>query len=147
MNNNRDCRVGQLTLSTFLVKLRIRDKPPLQERKKVAFSLALSCYRGMLFSFPVSKKLHTQSDWLFGIQRLSKCKPCNTLAKQITMWPNFVTIYRNCKKVLPIFEFRGSNCIPFISCQPCPTVKCFCCFLDRSCSGWAGCCQFSGNVL
>ena len=51
MNNNRDCRVGQLTLSTFLVKLRIRDKPPLQERKKVAFSLALSCLRGMLFSF------------------------------------------------------------------------------------------------
>ena len=49
--------------------------------------------------------------------------------------------------MLPIFEFRGSNCIPFISCQPCPTVKCFCCFLDRSCSGWAGCCQFSGNVL
>ena len=55
MNNNRDCRVGQLTLSTFLVKLRIRDKPPLQERKKgsIFFSL-FSCLRGTLFSFPTN---------------------------------------------------------------------------------------------
>ena len=56
MNNNRDCRVGQLTKNPpFWRSCGLGGKPPLQERKKgsIFFSLFnFSCLRGMLLRFP-----------------------------------------------------------------------------------------------